>query len=109
MAELLALTEETFAAETATDAVPVLVDFWAPWCGSCRLLMPAVSQVADELSSQVRVVKVDVDEQSSLAEQLGIMSIPTLVLYRSGEEVARIAGVKSKAALVAAIQPHLAS
>ena len=107
MAELVALTEKTFASETIDDAMPVLVDFWAPWCGSCRLLMPAVSQLADELTGHVRVVKVDVDEQSSLAERLGIMSIPTLVLYRAGEEVTRVAGVKSKAALVAAIQPHL--
>lgn len=107
MAELTALDGASFDMSIASDDQPILVDFWAPWCGSCRLLTPTVSLLADELSADLRFAKVDVDEESALAERLEVMSLPTLVMYRSGKEVVRINGVKNKAALLEIINKHL--
>ena len=106
MAELAALTAEEFDAAIGDDGA-ILIDFWAPWCGSCRLLMPTLTKIATELDGDMRFGKVDVDELPALAERLGVMSVPTLVLYRSGKELTRINGVKGKTALLEIIRPHL--
>ena len=83
----------------AKGDIPVLVDFWAPWCGPCRALAPVVEHVAQSLSPQVRVVKVNVDEAQDLAQRLGIRAIPTLALFKAGREVQRTSGVMDQKAL----------
>ena len=107
MASLPDLDAQGFDERAAVIDRPLLVDFWAPWCGSCRLLMPSVNRVAQELADRMDVVKVDVDAEPVLAERLGVMSLPTLVLYREGQEITRIAGVKSRDSLIETLSPHL--
>ena len=84
----------------ASSAVPVVVDFWAPWCGPCRAMAPMFEQAASTLAGKARFVKVNVDEQQALASRYGIRAIPTLVLFRGGEEVRRHSGAMDAGALV---------
>ena len=107
MAEVLELDEQSFAQVIADTDNPVLVDFWASWCGSCRLMMPSVHQLSEELVDVLRVAKVDVEAHAELAERLAVKSIPTLIMYRAGAEVVRISGVKSKAELMRLVKENL--
>lgn len=99
---VLALNQLNFD-ETLNTEKTVLVDFWAPWCGPCRMLSPIVDQVAEENPDLV-VAKVNVDEEPELAQRFGVMSIPTLVVIRNGEEVNRSMGAKPKAQVLALVQ-----
>jgi len=90
--ELVALDEASFEAFVAKNELPVVVDFWAAWCAPCRMIAPLLEMVAGELQTSVRVAKVDVDAVPALAQRFGVYSIPTLVLFRDGAEVQRIAG-----------------
>ena len=82
---VITLTKENFASEALQSSVPVLVDFWAPWCGPCRMVSPIVDQIAEESDGSFKVGKVNVDEQPELASQFGVMSIPTLLVFRDGK------------------------
>lgn len=96
MSEII-LTEENFDEEVRRSDIPVLVDFWAVWCGPCSMIAPTVAEIADEYTGRVKVGKVNVDEQMKLAMKYGVSSIPTLILFKKGEPIDRIVGVCSKA------------
>ena len=96
MAEII-LTSDNFETEVIGSEIPVLVDFWAPLCGPCKMLGPVISQIAEENEGKVKVGKVNVDEEDELAAQYGIQSIPTVLLFKGGEVVEQSLGFKPKA------------
>ena len=97
---VMTITKENFKQEVLESDKPVLVDFWAAWCGPCRMLSPIVDEIADE-RDDIKVGKVNVDEQQELAAQFGIMSIPTLMVFKNGEAVAQSMGVQPKQRILA--------
>ena len=106
MANITEVTKANFNDLLNEDA-PVLVDFWAPWCGPCRTLSPIVDEITDDLAGQIKVAKCNVDENQDIAMKYGVMSIPTLVLLKGGQEIARTVGAMPKAKLMAELQAHL--
>lgn len=106
MADIAELTTQDFEV-TISGATPVLVDFWAEWCAPCRAIAPILEEIAQEQEGRLRVVKLNVDENPDVAKRLGIMSIPTVALYASGEERARIIGARPKEHFLREIEPHL--
>lgn len=97
---VVTITKENYEEEVIKSSVPVLLDFWATWCGPCRMLSPIVDEIANEVEGKAKVGKINVDEQPDLAQQFGIMSIPTLVFMKNGEIVAKEVGVRSKQAIL---------
>ena len=102
------LDAQSFETHTARATQPVLVDFWAPWCGPCRAMAPMLDRVADERRTHLQVGKINTDEQQELAGRFGIRSIPTLVLFRAGKEVARRSGTSDFSSLATWIDESLA-
>ncbi len=108
MAEnVLEFTDDNFQAEVVQSAQPVLVDFWAPWCGPCRMLAPTVEEIAGEYQGRVRVGKINTDDNPQVASSLGISGIPTLMLFKGGEVVERLVGLQQKPRIAGAIDRHL--
>lgn len=99
MAEII-LTEENFEEEVIKSDIPVLVDFWATWCGPCKMLAPIIAQIADEKEGEIKVGKVDVDEEMELAAEYQVASIPTVLLFKNGEVVETSIGFKPKEQLL---------
>lgn len=95
----------SFAALVNSDT-PVLIDFWATWCGPCRTMMPILDDLKADLGSRIRIVKIDVDQNTDLSVQMKVMGVPTLMLYRNGKELWRQSGVVSKTALKQVIEQH---
>ena len=102
-----AVTDSTFDEEVARSDTPVLVDFWAEWCGPCKAIAPILDEIAAEKGGSLRVVKLNVDDNVATARRFEVMSIPTLILFKGGEIQARIVGAKGKSALLSDIDPHL--
>ena len=100
MAEIV-LTEQNFEQEVLKSDIPVLVDFWATWCGPCRMLAPTIAKIAEEQEGKIKVGKIDVDEEPELAAKYGIASIPTLMVFKNGEVAKTSIGVVPKAAIEA--------
>jgi thioredoxin 2 len=92
-----------FDALIATSSIPIIVDFWAPWCGPCRAMTPQLAQVAQRMAGEALVVKVNTDEEPELAEQFRIRSIPTIAVFRDGREVTRAAGARTASAIEALV------
>jgi thioredoxin len=103
----LIVTDQNFAAEVEKSLLPVLIDFWAAWCGPCRMVAPVIEQLAKELSGKVRVGKLDVDANQVTAGRFRVQSIPSLLIFQNGKEVDRLVGVQSKEAILRRLQAYL--
>ena len=104
---IVTLSSSNWAAEVEQSASPVLVDFWAVWCGPCRMIAPVVEELADDYAGRVKVGKLNVDENNELAAKYGVMSIPTLLVFKNGQPVERIVGFQPKKELAAKIDRAL--
>jgi thioredoxin 1 len=102
------LTDATFKEEIGSSDVPVLVDFWAEWCGPCKVIAPILEEIAVEQVGKVKIAKLNIDENLGMASEFGVMSIPTLILFKDGEQVQRVVGAKPKGQLLQEISAHLA-
>jgi thioredoxin 1 len=107
MSNASAVTDQSFEQEVLKSPVPVLVDFWAAWCGPCKQIAPTVDSIAAEYTGKLKVVKLDVDNNSEVSARFGIQGIPTLILFKGGQVVEKLVGAYPKAALLSRIQPHL--
>jgi thioredoxin 1 len=107
MAKPIVVTDGTFDDLVVNADKPILVDFWAEWCGPCKMIAPVLEELAGELDGQLTIGKLDVDENQNTAFAFGVMSIPTLLLFKNGEPVDRIVGYQPKPALKNRIQKHL--
>jgi len=99
--------EKNFEAEVLQSEVPVLVDFWAPWCGPCKVMGPVIDELARDFEGRAKVGKVNVDENRALAEQFGIMSIPTLIIFKGGRAAGQMVGTASKSLLAKKLEQML--
>lgn len=95
---MIQATQETFEQEVINSQLPVIVDFWAPWCGPCQILAPIMDQIAQDLSGKAKVVKVNVDENPQLAQTYQVVSIPTVILFQNGQPQKTLIGLQSKQA-----------
>ncbi|MCU0569852.1 MAG: thioredoxin [Oculatellaceae cyanobacterium Prado106] len=101
------VTDSSFKQEVLESDVPVLVDFWAPWCGPCRMVAPVVEEIAEQYIGQVKVVKLNTDENPGVASQYGIRSIPTLMIFKAGERVDMVVGAVPKTTLATTLEKYL--
>ncbi len=107
MSGAAAVTDLNFKAEVLESSVPVLVDFWAPWCGPCRMVAPVVDEIAQQFAGQVKVVKVNTDENPNVASQYGIRSIPTLMIFKGGQKVDMVVGAVPRTTLAQTLEKYL--
>ena len=104
---LSALTDATFDEEVNSSDVPVLVDFWAEWCGPCKMIAPVLEEIASEHAGRIRIAKLNVDENLDISRRFEVMSIPTLILFKDGEPAHRIIGAKGKGQLLQELHQFL--
>ena len=109
MEKIIEGTDFNFEEEVLNSDTPVLVDFWAPWCGPCRVIAPVVNELADQYEGKLKVVKLNTDENQNTAMQFGIRSIPTLGIFKDGQVVDAVIGAVPKQHLEEKIRPHLAT
>ncbi len=107
MADLLEVTDENFDAEIVNSDIPAVVDFWAEWCGPCRMVGPVVKELADDYKGKIKVAKMDVDQNRQTPARFGIRNIPTLILFKGGEVAQTIVGAQPKKAIIDKIESVL--
>ena len=107
MSEPTHITDDTFEAEVIQSNMPAIVDFWAPWCAPCHMIAPILEEIAADYDGQLKVAKLDVDQNPKVATQFGVMSIPTMILFKDGEAVERLIGYMPKERLLEKVTSHL--
>ncbi len=107
MSNALEVNDSNFEAEVKNSEIPVVVDFWAPWCGPCRKISPIIDDLAAEYEGKVKVVKVNTDENLKITQEFSISGIPSILIFKKGEAVERLVGLMQKSQLVANIEKHL--
>ena len=107
MAGATDVADASFEAEVLNHDLPVLVDFWAPWCGPCRMVAPVVQEIAEQYEGKIKVVKMNTDENPKVASEYGIRSIPTLMVFKGGQKVDVVVGAVPKATLAGTLEKHL--
>lgn len=107
MSTTVAVTDESFKGDVLDSDLPVLVDFWAPWCGPCRMVAPVVEDIAQQYEGKVKVVKLNTDENPSTASQYGIRSIPTLMIFKDGQRVDMVVGAVPKTTLANTLEKYI--
>ena len=99
MSKAISVTSDTFETEVLKSTTPVLVDFWAPWCGPCKMIAPILDEIAVEYAEKIKIVKIDIDDNGDIATKYGVMSIPTLILFKDGNIANKTVGLQAKPAL----------
>lgn len=107
MSKAINVNSTNFSQEVLQSSIPVLVDFWAQWCGPCRMVLPMIEEIAVEVDGQAKVCKVNVDEAQDLAAQYNVMSIPTLIIFKNGQIVDQMMGALPKPALIDKLKAHI--
>ncbi len=99
--KIVTITEQNFQTEVLQSVTPVLVDFWAPWCGPCKMIAPVLDEIAEEKAGTVKIGKVNVDDNGGLSQKFGVRAIPTLLIFKGGEVVSQVVGMAGKKDLIA--------
>ncbi|MHB1455951.1 MAG: thioredoxin [Armatimonadota bacterium] len=107
MSSAAEVTTQSFEQEVLKSDIPVMVDFWAEWCGPCKMLAPAVDAIAEEFAGKLKVLKLDIDKDAAIASKYGVMSIPTLIIFKGGTIAEQIIGNQTKQKIIEKIQQHL--